>query len=341
MFHVIHAEADCDAALLIERGVLAVVGASLAGAGTTDEDMLVGAARNADVILSECMSFPHSLLQRLPQCKAIVGYTIGLDHYDLAAATELGIIVAHTPGFCADEVSNHALMFVLVCARRLMTLDRKARQGWWPDGRNLEAALTPMGSLRDETLGLIGFGEIARLVAGKARAFGMKVIAFDPYAASSLFQQHGVEPASLDGVMSASDYISIHAPLLPGTRHMIGAHQLNGMKSSAFLINTSRGALVDEAALVDVLRAHRIAGAALDVFEREPLPQAHPLLALDNVIVTPHSAYCSNAAYARVRQMAADAALRVLRGEWPAAVANPEVKGRSRMERSVWKHRND
>jgi D-3-phosphoglycerate dehydrogenase len=332
MFNVIHAEADRDAALPIERGILAAVGASLAGAATTDEDVLVEAAQDADVILSEFMSFPRSVLQRLPQCKAIVGYTIGLDHYDLRAATELGIIIVHTPGFCADEVSNHALMFVLACARRLMALDRKTRQGWWPDGRNLEAALTPMGSLRGETLGLVGFGEIARLVAGKSRAFGMQVMAFDPYASSDLFAQHGVVPASLDEVLTGSDYVSIHAPLLLNTRHMIGAAQLSKMKAGAFLINTSRGAVVDERALVDALRERRIAGAALDVFEHEPPAAEHALFALDNVILTPHAAYCSNAAYTRVRQMAADAALRVLRGEWPTAVANPEVKGRSRME---------
>ncbi len=335
MFKVIHAEADRDAALPIERAALAAVGATLSGAATIDEDQLVAAAHDADVILSEMMSFPRSLLERLPHCKAIVGYTIGLDHYDLQAATDLGIVIAHTPGFCADEVSNHAMLFVMACARRLLTLDRKLRGGWWPDGHNLEAALTPMGSLCSETLGLVGFGEIARLVANKSHVFGMTVIAHDPYAPTEYFERHGVTSVSLDVLMATSDYVSVHAPLLPSTRGLVGAAQIARMKASAFLINTSRGPVVDEAALIDALRERRIAGAALDVFEREPVAPNHPLLALDNVIVTPHTAYCSNASYDRVRYMAAEAAVRVLRNEWPTAVANPAVKGRSRMESSI------
>ncbi|MCS6846122.1 MAG: C-terminal binding protein [Anaerolineae bacterium] len=332
MFKVVHAEADPNAALPIERAALAAVGAELVCAGASDEDALITAARDADLVLSEVMPFSRRTLARLPRCLAVVGYTIGLDHYDLPAATEQGIIIAHTPGFCADEVSNHVVMFILACARRLFPLDRKLRNGWWPDGRRLEAELTPMGSLRGETLGLVGFGRIARLVVDKLAPFGMRICAYDPYVEARLFAQHGVAPVALDDLLRESDYVSLHAPLSPATRGMIGARQLDLMKPGAFLINTSRGALVDEAALVEALRARRIAGAALDVFATEPLPRDHPLLALDNVIVTPHAAYCSDAAYARVRHMAADEAVRVLRGEWPLALANPDVKGRSRME---------
>jgi D-3-phosphoglycerate dehydrogenase len=334
MFKVVHAEAAPNAALPIERAALATVDATLIGAGASDPDAISAVAKDADVLLTEALPITRSLLDGLPRCRAVVCYAIGLDHVDLQAATERGIIIAHTPGFCADEVSNHAILFILACARRLLPLDRRLRGGWWPDARNLEAELLPIGSLHGERLGLIGFGEIARLVADKAAVFGVRVSACDPFAPAEIFARYGATSAALDELLRESDYVSIHTPLLPATRRMIGAAQLRSMKPSAFLINTSRGAVVDEAALILALRERWIAGAALDVFETEPLPADHALLALDNVIVTPHTAYCSDTAYARVRRQAADAAVRVLRGEWPAALANPDVRGRSRMERA-------
>lgn len=331
MLKVVHAEAERDAALPIERAILAEAGATLICAGATDADALIAAAHDADVVLSEVMPFDRRTLAGLTQCKAVIGYTIGLDHYDLDAATELGIVVVHTPGFCTEEVANHAMLLILACARRLLALDRRTRAGWWPDPRHLERDLTPMGSLYGETLGLLGFGSIARSVAAKARAFGLRVQAFDPYVSEATFVEHGVRPCDFDGLVAGSDYLSVHAPLTPATRHAIGEAQLRRMKPGAFLINTSRGAVVDEAALVRALRAGWIAGAALDVFEHEPPARDHPLWQLDNVIVTPHAAYCSNGAYARVRRTAAEEAVRVLRGEWPVAVANPAVKAGARL----------
>ncbi|MCL6510565.1 MAG: C-terminal binding protein [Anaerolineae bacterium] len=331
MFKVVHAEADSNAELPIERAILAEAGATLVCAGTTDADALIAVAHDADAVLSEFMPFDRRTLEGLARCKAVVGYTIGLDHYDLDAATELGIAIAHTPGFCTEEVANHAMALILACARRLLTLDRKVRAGWWPDPRHLERDLTPLGSLYGQTLGLLGFGGIARSVARKARAFDMIVQAFDPYVSEATFTEHGVRPCDLDELVAGSDYLSIHAPLTPATRHVIGEAQLRRMKPGAFLINTSRGAVVDEAALVRALREGWIAGAALDVFEQEPPAPDHPLLQLDNVIVTPHAAYCSDGSYARVRRMAAEEAARALRGEWPVALANPAVKANARL----------
>jgi D-3-phosphoglycerate dehydrogenase len=335
---VLHVEADPDAPLPIERAALATVGAELIGAGTSDPAQIVVAGQTADLLLTECStSITRAILERLPRCQAVVMYAIGLDHCDLAAATEQGIIVAHTPGFCIDEVANHALMFVLACARRLRPLDQAVRRGWWPNVRNLAADLLPMGGVCGERLGLLSFGAIARSLATKAQVFGLQVAAYDPFVAPAVFAQYGVTPATLDEVLTTSDYLSIHTPLIPATQHLIGAAELRRMKLGAFLINTSRGAIVDEAALIHALQAGWIAGAALDVFAQEPPAADNPLLALDNVIVTPHTAYCSDAAYTRVRQMAADEAVRILRGEWPIALANPTVKGRSRMEQ--WRAR--
>jgi len=330
---VVHAEADPDAPLPIERAALDAAGATLVCAGSTDPEQIIAVAHSCDVLLSELTPITTALLAGLPRCRAVVCYTIGLDHVDLDAATEAGIILAHTPGFCADEVSNHAMLFVLACARRLLSHASRMRAGWWPDGRRLEAELLPMGGLRGERLGLVGFGAIARLVAQKAQVFGLHVVAHDPLVPAETFAAAGVAPVALDELLATSDYVSLHAPLLPTTRHLIGAPQLALMRPTAFLINTSRGHLVDEHALAETLRAGRLAGAALDVFAVEPVPAGHPLLQLEQVLATPHTAYCSDAAYARVRQMAAEAATAVLRGAWPAAVANPQVRGHARMER--------
>lgn len=331
---VVHIEADHDAPLPIERGMLAATGAELVGAGTSDPAGVVAACQGADLILSECsVTLTAEMLAQWPRCQAVVMYAIGLDHCDLAAATEQGIIVAHTPGFCVDEVANHAMLFLLASARKLHQLDQAVRNGWWPNVRNLETDLLPMGSVREQRLGLLSFGAIARALATKAQAFGLEVSAYDPFVDPACFQQQGVKAVTLDELLAQSDYLSIHTPLTPTTRHLIGADQLRRMKPSAFLINTSRGAIINEAALIDALQSGQIAGAALDVFEQEPPALDNPLLAMDNVIVTPHSAYCSDAAYTRVRQMAAAEAVRILQGEWPLALANPAVRGRSRMEK--------
>jgi D-3-phosphoglycerate dehydrogenase len=336
---VVHIEAEAAAALPIERTALAAVGAELIGAGTSDPARLINIAQDADVILTECsFTITGDLLRQLPRCQAIVMYAIGVDHCDLDAATEQGIIVAHTPGFCVDEVANHTMLFILACARRLRQLDRALRHGWWPNVRNLEADLLPMGSLRGERLGLLSFGAIARAVAHRAQVFGLQVSAYDPFIDPAMFAQLGVTPVTLEELLATSDYLSIHTPLTPTTHHLLGVEQLRQMKPSAYLINTSRGAIVDEAALVYALQNGWLAGAALDVFAQEPPAPNNPLLAMANVIVTPHTAYCSNAAYATVRQMAADEAVRLLGGEWPLALANPAVKGRSRME--IWKKEN-
>jgi D-3-phosphoglycerate dehydrogenase len=335
---VVHFEAAADAPLPIERAILAEAGATLVGANALHAATLPAILRDADVLLSEASPISAELLGAMPGCQAVVVYSIGLDHVDLAMATELGIIVAHTPGFCADEVSNHALLFVLACARRLLALDRRTRTGWWPDAADLEGVLCPMGGLRGERLGLVGFGAIARLVAQKASAFGLRVAAYDPLVADDAFAKLEVERAELDELLATSDYVSLHAPLTPATRHMINAQRLALMKPGAFLVNTSRGALVDEPALVAALQSGQIAGAALDVFAHEPPGADHPLLHLENVIVTPHSAYCSDTSYARVRRMAAEAAAQTLRGTWPEFVANPQVRGSSLMERYNTRH---
>ncbi len=334
-YKVVHAEADADTPLPIERAALAAIGAELICSGARSTAELLAVAHDADLVLSETAVIPRELIEGLWHCQAIVVYAIGLDHVDLAAATEQGILIAYTPGFCAEEVANHAMLFVLACARRLLPLQTKLRNGYWPDWARAEQTLLPMGSLYGERLGLLSLGSIARSLAAKAQVFGLEVVAHDPFVSAEAMRTLGVQPVSLAELLATSDYLSIHTPLTAQTHHLIGSEQLRQMKRSAFLINTSRGAVIDEAALIHALQAGWIAGAGLDVFENEPPASDNPLLHMENVVATPHTAYCSAGAYRRVRQMAASEAVRVLTGQFPLALANPAVKGRSRMEKNL------
>jgi D-3-phosphoglycerate dehydrogenase len=330
---VVHVDAERGADLSAERAALAGVPAALVCGGAGSPDEIVAAAAEADVILTDSAAITGAILARLPKARAVVCYGIGYDHVDVPAATALGVAVVNMPAFCAPEVANHTLMLVLACVRKLIRLDQGLRGGRWPDGRQMEAELAPMGNLDGEVLGLVGFGSIARLVAPRAQAFGLRVLACDPAVPAEAMHALGVQPAVLDELLAASDYVSLHTPLTAETRHLIGAAELRRMKPTAFLINTGRGAVVDEAALVDALRAGLIAGAGLDVFEREPLPADSPLLSMDNVVVTPHTGGYSDASFARLRRWVGEAAAAVLRGQWPKGLVNPEIRGRSRLER--------
>jgi phosphoglycerate dehydrogenase-like enzyme len=199
----------------------------------------------------------------------------------------------------------------------------------------MREVLPPTPPIYGERLGLVGFGAIARNVAYKAQAFGLTVSACDPLIDPVVFDAQNVTRASLDELLAQSDYVSLHIPLTPDTRRLINAERLRSMKPGAYLINTSRGGVVDESALIHALQEGWISGAGLDVFEQEPLPVDSPLLKMDNVIVTPHTASYSEASRVRVRRRVAEEAARIARGEWPTALANPQVKGRSRFEKRL------
>ena len=330
---VVHADAADIDALTPERAALAQAGAELICAGARAFDDILAAAHDCDVLLVDDAMITREILAALPRCLAIIRYGIGYDSVDTQAATEHGILVVNMPGFCSEEVANHTLLFLLACAKKLIRLDRGLRAGQWPDTRTLDSILAPMGSIYGERLGLIGFGGIGRAVAHRAQAFGLHVSASDPLVDQAVFDRHSVQQAELDAILETSDYVSLHTPLLPETRHLLDAKRLRLMKRSAYLINTSRGAIVDQAALIKALREGWIAGAALDVFEDEPLPGDSPLLNMDNVVVTPHVAFYSDASFARLRRRVGEEAARVVSGQWPTAIVNPEVKGRSRLEK--------
>jgi D-3-phosphoglycerate dehydrogenase len=259
------------------------------------------------------------VMAKMPRCRIIARYGIGVDTIDLAAATAAGIIVTNNPTYCIEEVAEHTMALLLACARKVALYDRLVRGARWevPPGK-------PMFRLAGRTLGLVGFGNIARQVAARAAAFGMKVIFADPFVAE------GAGKVELDEVLRESDFVSVHPPLTPQTRGMIGDDAFSKMKPTAFLVNCSRGPVVDTQALVRALDAGKIAGCALDTIDPEPLPDPHPLRGRENVILTPHVAWYSEQALVGLQAGAPGEVKRVLTGQWPLNVVNREVKGKSR-----------
>jgi D-3-phosphoglycerate dehydrogenase / 2-oxoglutarate reductase len=307
--------------LKIEAKLLRPLGARLVEGAGNHERETIDLCLPADAILcGGAPRFPAAILSRLPRLKAIVRYGIGVDAIDLDEATRRGVFVVNVPDYCIDEVATHALALILAWARKLPRAASLTRSGKWE-----VKPLMPMESARDLTVGLLGFGRIARRLARMARAIGFQVCAHDPFVKKNEIAKQRVTPLALDRLLRTADCISLHLPLTPATRHVMNGKTLRLMKPTAYLINTARGGLVDEAALYRALGGGRIAGAALDVMEEEPWPRESPLRALDNLIVTPHSAWDTERAQMEVRRKACAEVIRVLRGRVPKNLVNREV----------------
>lgn len=280
---------------------------------------------DADALVLSWVPMTRGVIDQLQRCRVIARFGIGVDMIDLDAATERGIVVCNTATYCLDEVSNHAMGLLLMLNRGLLADIDAVRAGGWSRGDQ-----TLPRRLAGQRLGLVGLGNIGRLVASKARGFGLDVVAADPYLSRVTSAVDGVPLIDLDELLGTSDFVSIHCPLNPSTRHLLGARELGLLKPTAFLINTARGAIVDQAALTKTLAERRIAGAGLDVFETEPLPAEDPLRRLDNVILTPHSASTSVESSAECRRVAVEHVVTVLRGGVPSDVVNRAVLERPR-----------
>lgn len=326
-FKVLHTGAAPDESLELERQGLAGLDVELIQPGRLrSEDEIIKYGRDADILLVVAEPVTRRVISSLPRLKGVVRYGIGVDTVDLKAATEFGVIVANFPDFCLDEVANHTMALLLALNRKLFRLDRVVRTGQWTPAV-LRSVLPPMGALRGETLGLVAFGNIPRRVAPRAQAFGLNVVAYDPYVDDAVFERFGVRRvARVEELLAESDYVSCHLPLTEETYHFFTAERFRLMKPTAYFINTSRGKVVDEAGLVRALEAGWIAGAGLDVFEDEPLPPESPLTRLENVILTPHAAYYSDRSERDIRLRVGRAAADILRGFEPEHVANPEVR---------------
>jgi D-3-phosphoglycerate dehydrogenase len=308
----------------VEEGEeLARVNAELVVAGCTCEAEIIEAARDADAILTVGSKMTRSVMEQLPKCQVIVRYGIGYDTIDVNAATDNNILVVNIPDFCFEEVSNHAIAILLACAKKVVTLNNMVKQGRWMEAK---AAQAPMVSIHGQTLGIAGCGNIGRTTARKAQCFGLKILGYDPYVDKSLAEEHGITLVSLPELLKGSDFISLHTALNKETWHIIGEKEFRQMKPTAYIINTARGSVIDEKALIKALREKRIAGAGLDVFEQEPIDPDNPLLKMDNVIVLPHSASYSDVAFKRLRTCVGQEAARVLSGRWPKNVVNKTVK---------------
>jgi D-3-phosphoglycerate dehydrogenase len=290
---------------------------------TKKPDEFIAEAQDCDALLNTYAGpITAEVMARMPKCRIIARYGIGVDTIELDAATKAGIIVTNNPTYCIEEVAEHTMALVLACARKVALYDRLVRGGRWevPPGK-------PLFRMFGRTLGLVGFGNIARQVAARAKAFGMRILFADPFVTG---RQEAGEKVELHELLANSDFVSLHPPLTPQTRKMINDETLSRMKPTAFLINCSRGPVVDTDALVRALDAKKIAGCALDTTDPEPLPDPHALRGRDNVIITPHVAWYSEQALVGLQAGAPGEVRRVLMGEWPVNVVNRAVKGKSR-----------
>lgn len=308
----------------IERTVLSSVDADLVEASATDEQTLANLASNVDAIVTNWARVNERVIRNAPRCRVISRLGIGIDNISVDTATELGIPVTNCPDYCISEVSDHALGLLLACARRIGFFHERTKRGEYKLG-----AATLMRRLSGQTVGLIGLGRIACALVPKLRAIGFTVLAQTP---SGSDHGSGCQMVSLRELLEKSDYVSLHAPLSPSTHHLINADRLAQMKSTAYLINTSRGGLIDAAALWEAIQSNQLAGAALDVFEPEPPDLNQPLYQDERVIVTPHAAFVSAESLAQMRHQAMDHVVQALRGETPSNIVNPTYVRGSRPE---------
>jgi len=286
----------------------------------TQED-IIAVAKDADVVIHILPKVQRKAIEAFERCRMILRMGIGYDEVDVEAATERGIMVCNVADYCHEEVSNHALTLLLTVTRKIKPFDQNIRQGKWG-----WRYVRPLYELRDKILGLVAFGKIPRCLTPKAQALGLKVIAYDPYLFDDIFEKWGVERRlDLEDLLSQSDFISVHAPYNRETKGMIGEAEFRSMKKTAIFVNTSRGPVVDEAALIKALQEGWIAGAGLDVMVEEPLSLANPLLSVPNLILTPHAAwYSERSVQVLIENGMADVA-RVLQGKRPKNLVNPQV----------------
>ena len=303
-----------------EREVFGKIDAELILPETESEADLIALAPEADGILTNWLQTTTDVIRAAHRCKIITRYGVGVDNIDIETATELGIIVTNVPAYCVDEVSDHAMALLMACARKIPAMNKAIKSRNWT-----REVGPPMHRIRGRTLGVIGLGRIGSAIVPKAKAFGMEVVAYDPHISQQTAAERGATQVSLSDLLARSDFITIHTPLTPETEKMIGEAELRQMKSTAYIINTARGGIIDTVALHRALTDERIYGAGLDVLPQEPPASDDPLLDLDNIILTAHAAFLSQESVYDLQVSAASEVARALTGTMPESVMNPGV----------------
>lgn len=306
-----------------ERKVFGAIGVEFVAGQCKDEDAVIALARDADALLNEYAKLTPKVIEALENCKIIVRYGIGVDNVNIPAATKAGIMVSNVPTYGIHEVSDHVVGLFFSSIRKIPAMSETVKKGRWDCNLG-----RPIYRIHGKTLGIAGFGNIARMVVQKLAPWNIKVLGYDPFISESVFKSHGVEKTSFEQLLNESDFVSAHVPHTAETFHMFSYERFKQMKRGAIFINTARGPLVDEDGLYRALQEGWLAGAALDVMEKEPPDPGHPLLSLPNVIITPHMAWYSVESAVDLQRMAAEEVARVLKGEEPLWCLNREVRNR-------------
>ncbi len=304
----------------LEQRIVAAAGGELIDTDTLPDESALRVAETTDALLVRWTSITPDVIARLRRCRVIVRYGIGYDNISYEAATAAGMIICHSPTYCVDEVATHALALLLACVRDVVATHNKVAAGGWTAN-----PLTRTWRMAGRTFGLLGLGNIGRAVARKAGGWGMRLLATDPFVEPERAAASRVELVDLPTLCRESDYVSLHVPLLPETRHIIGEAEFRLMKPGVILVNTARGPVLDTAACLAALNSGRVRAAGLDVFEEEPLPADSPLRRHPRVVLSDHAAWYSEDALKELRQTVAEEAVRVCTGALPLAIANPEV----------------
>ena len=321
-----------DARYEIEREALTPIGAEIVEVPAKDEaEFIAAVAGEADALIGRGRRITRNIIESLDKCVAIGLGSVGADTVDVDAATDCGIVVTNVPDVFIDEVADHTMMMFLAAHRRLLLMHRMTQEGRWAEGRPHHADIP---RLWGQTIGLVSFGNVAKAVAHRCHAFGLRVLAYDPYVSELEMTSVNVEPVtSLFELLERSDFVSMHAPLNAETTHMLTDAHFARMKNTALFVNNGRGPTVDEAALIRALEAGEVAGAALDVFEVEPVPTDNPLLRMDNVICTPHIASATARMAPETRRRLGRELATVLQGMWPRSAVNPAVLPKTKLRR--------
>src|SRR5436190_6486743 len=299
--------------------VLSQIGAELKLAADSSPESVMTLAADADAVLVTYAKINADMIRQMKKVRIISRFGIGVDNVDLDAATQKGIVVTKVPDYCIDEVSDHAMALLLTAVRKIPLANDQVHAGTWKMPN-----VVPIHRLRGSVLGLMGFGRIPQLVAPKAQSFGMRVVAFDPYAPAEVFKNLGVDPVEFADLLKMSDYVSIHSPLTPETKGLFNADAFRQMKKGSYVVNTARGPIIDEAALAAAIDSGHIAGAGLDVMTTEP-PVGSPLIGKKNVIITPHTSFYSDESLVELQTKAAQEVASVLTGKPPRNPVNPDV----------------